>query len=58
MWLWFLCTLAPPVVGQVQIIRSLIQNNVVGAPVVHKVTEWEFDPDVSIKRRDQFYEVN
>lgn len=43
--------------AQLDIIRNLLQNNVVGSPVVHKTTEWEFDPEVSLKRRDQFYEV-
>lgn len=44
--------------GPVGFIRNLLQNNLVGSPIVHKQSEWEFDPDVSIKRRQQFYEVN
>lgn len=44
--------------GPVQIITRLIQNNLVGSPVVHQVTEWEFDPDVALKRREIFQSVN
>lgn len=43
--------------GPFQIIRNLLQNNVVGAPVVHQTSEWNFDPEVSLKRREQFQEV-
>lgn len=43
--------------GPIGLIRSILQNNIVGAPVVHKVTQWDFDPEVSQKRRTQFYEV-
>lgn len=43
--------------GPIAIVRSILQNNIVGAPVVHKVTEWDFDPEISQKRRAQFYEV-
>ncbi|KAJ6644105.1 hypothetical protein Bhyg_09071 [Pseudolycoriella hygida] len=44
--------------GPIAIVRSILQNNVVGAPVVHKVTQWDFDPEVSQKRRAQFYELH
>lgn len=43
--------------GPVTIIRNLLQNNLVGAPVIHKITTWNFDPEVSLKRREQFQEV-
>jgi hypothetical protein len=39
------------------IIRTLVQWNVAGIPLVHKKVEYDFDPDVSQKRREQFYEV-
>lgn len=39
------------------LIRDLLQWNVAGIPAYHQVTEWEFDPDISQKRREQFYEV-
>jgi hypothetical protein len=39
------------------IVRELLQWNVAGIPAYHQVTEWDFDPDVSQKRREQFYEV-
>lgn len=44
--------------GPIGIIRSILQNNIVGAPVVHKVSEWDFDPEISQKRRSQFYELH
>lgn len=42
----------------VSLVLRLIQNNLVGAPVVHEVTEWEFDPDVAVRRREIFQQVN
>lgn len=42
----------------VSIVLRLIQNNLVGAPVVHQVTKWEFDPDVAIQRRELFEKAN
>lgn len=44
--------------GPLGLLRTVLQNNIAGAPVNHKVTEWDFDPEVSMKRRQQFYEVN
>lgn len=44
--------------GVYSLVRDLLQWNVAGIPTFHKVTEWEFDPDVSQKRREQYYEVN
>lgn len=43
--------------GPLGYIRQVLQNNIAGAPVVHKHTEWDFDPEISQKRRQQFYEV-
>lgn len=43
--------------GVYSIIRELLQWNVAGIPTIHQKTEWDFDPDVSQKRREQFYEV-
>lgn len=42
----------------ITIITNLIQNNLVGGPVVHQVTQWEFDPDVAVKRRELFQRAN
>lgn len=42
----------------VSLILRLIQNNLIGAPVVHTVTEWEFDPDEALQRREVFQQVN
>lgn len=44
--------------GIYDIIRTLIQYNVVGTPVYLQTTKWDFDPDVSKKRREHFYEVS
>ncbi|XP_055687519.1 uncharacterized protein LOC129792472 [Lutzomyia longipalpis] len=41
-----------------EFIRILIQDNVAGAPIIHQNQEFEFDPDVSMKRRQQFYELH
>lgn len=42
----------------VTLVLRLIQNNLLGSPVVHQVTEWDFDPDVAIRRREIFQDVN
>lgn len=39
-------------------VRSFIQTNFVGLPVIHDKQTWIFDPDVSLKRRKQFIELN
>lgn len=44
--------------GVYSIIRDLLQWNVAGIPEFHKTTEWDFDPEVSQKRRETFYEVS
>lgn len=44
--------------GPVTIITNLIQNNLVGAPVVHEITQWDFDPEVAVKRRELFQQAN
>ncbi|CAO1319646.1 unnamed protein product [Diamesa hyperborea] len=44
--------------GIYDIIRTLIQYNVVGTPVYLQTTKWDFDPDVSKKRREHFYELH
>lgn len=44
--------------GPVEIIRNLIQNNLVGLPVIHQTSEWEFDPEVALKRRELFQSAN
>ncbi|CAK1547610.1 unnamed protein product [Leptosia nina] len=45
---------APPV-GPV---GTFIQTNFVGFPLVHDAQTWIFDPDVSIRRRKEFRELN
>lgn len=51
------CSSPTTAAGPFELIRSLLQNNIVGAPVVHRETKWDFDPDVAVRRRDQYYEV-
>lgn len=41
-----------------RLITETLQNNVAGAPVTHERTEWDFDPEVSKKRRQLYYEVS
>lgn len=43
--------------GVYSLIRDLIQWNVAGIPAIHKTYEFDFDPEISIKRREQYYEV-
>lgn len=39
-------------------IANFIRTNLVGHPVLHDQQTWIFDPDVALKRRKQFIEVN
>ncbi|XP_065370027.1 uncharacterized protein LOC135962178 [Calliphora vicina] len=39
-----------------RLITETLQNNVAGEPITHKRTEWDFDPEISQKRRSLFYE--
>lgn len=40
------------------VVRDLIQNNIYGIPVLHKETNWTFDPDVGKRRSRQYQELN
>ncbi|XP_065093791.1 uncharacterized protein LOC135714368 [Ochlerotatus camptorhynchus] len=40
----------------VRLFTELLQNNVAGIPLIHKTEEFDFDPEVSKKRRDLYYE--
>jgi hypothetical protein len=44
--------------GVYSLIRDLLQWNVAGTPTFHRVVNYEFDPEISQKRRELFYEVN
>lgn len=44
--------------GPITIITNLIQSNLAGVPIVHQITEWDFDPEVAIKRRELFERAN
>ncbi|KAM7342290.1 uncharacterized protein ACRADG_009755 [Cochliomyia hominivorax] len=41
-----------------RLITETLQNNVAGEPITHKRTEWDFDPEISQKRRSLFYETH
>ncbi|XP_011196315.1 uncharacterized protein LOC105221224 [Zeugodacus cucurbitae] len=41
-----------------RLITETLQNNVAGEPITHVRTEWDFDPEVSQKRRALFYETH
>lgn len=43
--------------GVFSIIRDILQWNVAGIPIIHQNVEYDFNPEVSQKRREQFYEV-
>lgn len=40
--------------GPIESLQLLIQNNVIGPPAVHQITEWNFDPYVTVERRELF----
>ncbi|XP_012157810.1 uncharacterized protein LOC101456629 [Ceratitis capitata] len=42
----------------VRLLTETLQNNVAGEPITHVRTEWDFDPEVSQKRRVLFYETH
>lgn len=39
-------------------IGNFIRTNLVGQPVIHDHQTWIFDPDLSLRRRKQFIELN
>lgn len=58
-----MCVLATSVIvvnatGPIEILRTLIQDNLAGPTVIHQQTEWDFDPDVAVKRRELFEQVH
>lgn len=58
-----MCFLATSIIcvhanGPFEFLRSLIQNNLAGPPVIHKRTEWNFDPDVGVQRGQLFQLAN
>lgn len=55
--LLYLIENAEAIENPITLITGLIQNNLAGAPVIHKVSNYDFDPDVAIKRRELFQEV-
>lgn len=45
--------------GPIEFVLNLIQNNVVGPPVIHQRTEWNFDPYVgALERREKFQRMH
>ncbi|XP_055630107.1 uncharacterized protein LOC129770932 isoform X2 [Toxorhynchites rutilus septentrionalis] len=48
----------PPIRATViRLFTELLQNNVAGIPLIHKTEEFDFDPEVSKKRRELYYEI-
>ncbi|XP_045762968.1 uncharacterized protein LOC123865780 [Maniola jurtina] len=39
-------------------IATFIRTNIVGFPVLHESQKWVFDPDIALKRRKEFIQVN
>ncbi|XP_078042485.1 uncharacterized protein LOC144472913 [Augochlora pura] len=50
--------LSAPHPGIVTFVRDLIQQNVVGIPVIHEKTEWDFDPEVGKQRQARYEQEN
>ncbi|XP_058459950.1 uncharacterized protein LOC131435773 isoform X2 [Malaya genurostris] len=47
----------PPVEATVvRFFSELLQNNIAGIPLIHKTEEFDFDPEISKKRRELYYE--
>uniref|UniRef100_A0A182IRV0 Uncharacterized protein n=1 Tax=Anopheles atroparvus TaxID=41427 RepID=A0A182IRV0_ANOAO len=42
----------------VRLLTDFIQNNVAGIPLIHKTEEYDFDPEISKKRRELYYELH
>lgn len=40
-----------------ELLRTVIQGGLAGYPIVHEEQNYEFDPEISQKRRSLFYEV-
>ncbi|XP_050327384.1 uncharacterized protein LOC126757488 [Bactrocera neohumeralis] len=53
-----LTTLSQSEASVVRLLTETLQNNVAGEPITHVRTEWDFDPEVSQKRRALFYETH
>uniref|UniRef100_A0A1A9VY42 Uncharacterized protein n=1 Tax=Glossina austeni TaxID=7395 RepID=A0A1A9VY42_GLOAU len=41
-----------------RLITEALENNVAGEPITHQRTTWNFDPEVSKRRRALFYETS
>lgn len=39
-------------------IGLFLQTNLIGLPVIHETQQWVFDPDVALRRRKEFIELN
>ncbi|KAG5677859.1 hypothetical protein PVAND_007579 [Polypedilum vanderplanki] len=44
--------------GILNILKDLIQWNYAGIPLIHQETQWDFDPEISKLRREQYYELH
>uniref|UniRef100_A0A1A9WMU4 Uncharacterized protein n=1 Tax=Glossina brevipalpis TaxID=37001 RepID=A0A1A9WMU4_9MUSC len=41
-----------------RLITEALENNVAGEPITHQKTTWDFDPEISKRRRALFYETH
>ncbi|XP_033323335.1 uncharacterized protein LOC117218798 [Megalopta genalis] len=44
--------------GVLTFLTDFIQQNLVGTPVIHEKTEWDFDPEVGKQRRIRYEQEN
>ncbi|XP_076763130.1 uncharacterized protein LOC143430640 [Xylocopa sonorina] len=56
--LYFRGLMAGDVLNPLSTIIDLLQFNVLGVPVVHEITEWDFDPEVGKQRRVRYEQEN
>ncbi|KAJ8935415.1 hypothetical protein NQ314_012834 [Rhamnusium bicolor] len=53
-----LLTLISTSMGTLEVVRDLVEFNLAGHPVLHKATNWPFDPEVGKRRSRQYQELN
>lgn len=41
-----------------ELLRTVVQGGLAGFPIVHQEQTFDFDPEISQKRRSLYYEVN
>lgn len=46
-----------PAQSVVTLIRDFVQNNIAGIPLLHEQRSYDFNPDIAVKWRRNYYEV-